>query len=305
MTIGIISHESGELHETGPGHPEKPQRLITIHRAIKAYDFLNPIKFYEAPAATKEQLALAHDKRYIEWIFSISPKHETIAIDEDTVMGPQTLTAALHAAGAVIKAVDLVMAKDIEAAFCNVRPPGHHAEFEKAMGFCFFNNIAVGVRHAMSEYDIQRVLIVDFDVHHGNGTQSIFQKDKKVMLCSSFEHPLYPGYDAEMDNKHILSLPLPAGTTGEAYRREVRESWLTRIHEFKPEMIFFSAGFDAHSEDPMANIQFNKEDYVWITKEMVNIAKQYAQGRVISALEGGYNLEVLAECVPAHIEALV
>lgn len=305
MNIGILSHPSFLKHLTGAGHPEKPERLQAIQHAIDTYPFKSELKYYNAPMASKEDLKLAHDEAYIEWIFSIAPADEAIAIDEDTVMGPQTLTAALHAVGAVKKAVDLVVKQEIQAAFCNVRPPGHHAEREKAMGFCFFNNVAVGALYAMKKYHFERVLIVDFDVHHGNGTQSIFQKNKSVMLCSSFEHPLFPGYDNEMDNNHILNLPLAAGSDGSSYKEMVKSLWLPRIKSFAPEMIFFSAGFDGHKDDPLSTLAWTKKDYQWITKEIVKLAKKYAKGRVISVLEGGYNLEALRESVPIHIDALI
>jgi acetoin utilization deacetylase AcuC-like enzyme len=248
---------------------------------------------------------MAHSETHVDWIFSIAPKKEAIEIDPDTWMDPASLRAALRAAGAVIYAVDLIMNDDINVAFCNVRPPGHHAEREKSMGFCLFNNVAVGVRHAITHYHLNRVAIIDFDVHRGNGTQNIFQRDKRVMICSSFEHPFYPGYEPEMDNPHILSVPLPAGTTGEVFREKVQAAWFEQLAAFKPDFIFFSAGFDAHVKDPLANLNLTQSDYVWLTQQIAAIAKTVCQGRMVSVLEGGYNLEVLAACVPAHVQAMV
>lgn len=305
MSIAIISHPDCPLHEAGPGHPENPLRVITIAKAIDRYPFKVPIKHYPAPLATHKQLALAHDAEYIAWIDSIAPKEGMIAIDSDTLMNPHTLKAAYRAAGATILAVDLVMQDKAQVVFCNVRPPGHHAERDKAMGFCFFNNVAIGVRYAMEQYQLRQVAIVDFDVHHGNGTQNIFQQDANVLYCSSFEHPFYPGYDAELDNEHILCVPLPAGTEGPEFRDKVAAAWFEKIAAFKPQLIFFSAGFDAHVNDPLAELRLTEPDYVWLTTHIAKLAKVHCSGRLISVLEGGYQLEALAECVPAHINAMI
>jgi acetoin utilization deacetylase AcuC-like enzyme len=258
MTIAIISHPDCLLHYTGKSHPERPERVEVIQESLKKYPFKKKPVFHQAPLADREQLIETHDAAYVDWIFSISPKHGHIAIDADTIMSPHTLNAALRAAGAVILGVDLVMGKKAQAAFCNIRPPGHHAEKEKAMGFCFFNNVAIGVNHAIKKYDLKRVAIIDFDVHHGNGTQSIFQNNKKVMYCSSFQHPYYPGYEPEMDSEHIICVPLEAGTTGEEYRKKVADAWFEKLAAFKPELIFFSAGFDAHRDDPLADKRLRK-----------------------------------------------
>ena len=305
MTIAIISHPDCALHDAGEGHPERPERVVVIQDALKRYPFNVPVNFLEAPLATRRELIVAHDKAYVDWIFSIAPEDGMVAVDEDTVMNPYTLNAALRAAGSVPFAVDLVMAGKASVAFCNVRPPGHHAEHEKAMGFCFFNNVAVGVLHAIKKHNIERVAIIDFDVHHGNGTQNIFQHEHRVMYCSSFEHPFYPGYDEEMDNEHILSVPLPAGAGSETFREKVQAAWFEKIAAFQPQLIFFSAGFDAHTKDPLAELNLMEADYVWLTTQIAKIAKVHAQGRMISVLEGGYNLDVLAQCVPAHVNAMV
>lgn len=304
MSIAIIYHPDCELHHTGHGHPEQPKRIQVIQDALKETKFSHAVKYYEAPVADYAQLTRVHDKTYVDWIISIAPKQGSIGIDEDTYMSPGTLRAAHLAAGSVVHAVDLVVGGKVNSAFCNVRPPGHHAEYAKAMGFCFFNNVAVGVMHAIDQHKINKIAIIDFDVHHGNGTQNIFQKNKNVMLCSSFEHPQYPGYEAENDNEHIINVPLEAGTKGADFRSKVADAWFDKLNEFAPELIFFSAGFDAHRDDPLAELELVKEDYVWLTNEIANIAKKHAKGRMISVLEGGYNLDVLKECVPAHVKAL-
>ena len=304
MTITIISHPDCMLHDAGSTHPESKMRIQVINEALKRYPFKEPIHFIEALCATKEQLMRAHDETYIDWIHSISPKHDSIGIDADTLMNPHTYRAALLAAGAVVLAVDCVMQEKSQVVFCNVRPPGHHAEKDKAMGFCFFNNVAVGVMHAIAEYKLHRIAIIDFDVHHGNGTQNIFQHDKRVLYCSSFEHPLYPGYDEENDNEHIIGVPLKAGTEGKEFREKVKAAWFDKILAFKPELVFFSAGFDAHIKDPLADLKLLEDDYVWLTKEIKKLSKQSAAGKMISVLEGGYHLEALAHSVPLHVAAM-
>jgi acetoin utilization deacetylase AcuC-like enzyme len=305
LSIAIVHHQDCLLHQGSKGHPEQPDRVKVIQAALQRYPFDVNVKFYQAPLASREQLLTIHDADYVNWIFSIAPQTGSIEVDADTWMNTHTLKAALHAAGSVTYAVDLIMQKKAQAAFCNVRPPGHHAERDKAMGFCFFNNVALGVKHAMQEYQLERIAIIDFDVHHGNGTQNIFQQDKKLMYCSSFQSPFFPGYDPEMDNEHILSVPLLAGTDSATFRAKVEAAWFDKLAAFQPQFIFFSAGFDAHRQDPLANIDLTEADYVWLTNEIAKIAKVYADGRIVSVLEGGYNLDVLAQCVPAHVNALL
>lgn len=305
MTIALISHPICALHDAGKNHPERPERVLVIEEALKRYAFKAPVKFYEAPPVSREQLIGVHDESYVDWILSVAPQEGMIGIDADTWMNPHTYQAAQLAAGAVILAVDLVMKGQVQSAFCNIRPPGHHAEREKAMGFCFFNNVAVGAMYAMTQYQLQRIAIIDFDVHHGNGTQSIFQRDKRVLYCSSFEHPFYPGYEEEMDNEHILSVPLAAGTTSEMFRSAIEAAWFDKIAAFQPQLIFFSAGFDAHASDALADLQLTADDYVWLTTHIAKIAKVHSGGKMISVLEGGYNLDALAQCVPLHIDAMI
>lgn len=304
MSIAFISHPDCVLHHAGDAHAESPRRVEVIREAVEHFHFKHPLLKLEAPVVTREQLLRVHPAHYLDWLASVSPSSGMIGLDEDTFMNPHSLHAAYLSAGSVISAVDTVMSGQAQAAFCCVRPPGHHAEREKAMGFCFFNNVAVGVMHAIAQYGIQRVAIIDFDVHHGNGTQEIFQYQENVMLCSSFEHPLYPGYEPEMDNAHIINVPLAAGTNGEVFREKTAAAWFDALNAFKPELIFISAGFDAHEQDPLANIALTEADYVWMTTEIRRIAETHCNGKIVSVLEGGYHLDALRQCVPAHINAL-
>jgi acetoin utilization deacetylase AcuC-like enzyme len=303
MTTAIISHPDCLLHDMGDYHPECPDRVRVIQQELVKLKS-NNLRDYLAPLATKEQLIRAHDQRYIDWIFEHAPSVGVLALDADTSMNPFTLQAALRAAGAAILAVDLVMAGEVKNVFCNVRPPGHHAEKSRAMGFCFFNNIAIGALHALEEYQLKRVAIIDFDVHHGNGTENIFQNDERVLYCSSFQSPFYPFSGERTESSHIINTPLPDGATGNLFREQVEKYWLNKIVEFKPEIIFFSAGFDAYYNDDMSGLLFNEEDYVWITQKMKEIAEQLCNGRLISMLEGGYDLNGLGLCVAMHVMAL-
>lgn len=304
MSIAVIYHSDCALHHAGPRHPEAPARIKAIHQALQRHPFPADLNFLVAPMASREALIQAHEEDYVDWVFSIAPTKGMVAIDNDTWMCPDTLNAARLAAGSAIHAVDLLMEEKAQAAFCNVRPPGHHAERDKAMGFCFFNNVAVGAMHAIKNHGLERIAIIDFDVHHGNGTQQIFQEDDRVLYCSSFEHPFYPGYDPDMDNDHLLSVPLPAGTGSALFRERVQAAWFARIASFRPQLVFFSAGFDGHADDPLADLSLSKEDYVWLTTEVAKLAHAHCQGKIISCLEGGYNLAVLADCVPAHVAAM-
>lgn len=304
MTVALISHPDCLLHEMGYGHPEQPDRLRAIESELIRSGLDAKLKHYEATRATREQLVRVHDAHYVEQIFQLAPTDGVVPLDPDTWMNAHTLNAALRAAGAAVLAVDLVMKQEVNSAFCNIRPPGHHAERRRAMGFCFFNNVAVGVAHALTHHKLKRVAIIDFDVHHGNGTEDIFQNEKRVMLCSSFQHPFYPFWGADTKSHHILNLPLPAGTDGELYRTKVQEHWVPAVRDFKPDMIFFSAGFDGHAEDQLANFMLQVDDYAWITQQFKQIADEMCEGRIVSALEGGYSLNVLGACVAAHINNL-
>ncbi len=304
MTIGIISHPDCLLHEMGSMHPEQPARLRVINEALSKSDLKADLKMYEAILATRQQLERVHDIAYVEQVFHASPARGLIGLDADTWMNPYTLKAALRAAGAVIQGVDLVLSGEVKSVFCNVRPPGHHAEKNHAMGFCFFNNIAVGAAHALEQHQLKRIAIVDFDVHHGNGTEDIFAKDSRVLFCSSFQHPFYPFSGAETKNQHIINVPLPIGATGKVFREKVTSQWLEQLKDFQPEMIFISAGFDAHAKDQLSNTALHEEDYAWVTQKIKAIADEVCQGRIVSVLEGGYALDVLGRCVVAHVDAL-
>lgn len=305
MSVALISHADCLLHDMGQSHPEQPARIRSIEEHITQSGLDSALQKFSAPLVTGEQLLRVHDAKYIEHIFQLAPKQGFVALDSDTIMNPHSLSAALHAAGAVVYAVDLIMDGKVKSAFCNIRPPGHHAENATAMGFCIFNNIAIGAAHALEHYKLKRVAIIDFDVHHGNGTEDIIKNNKNILLCSSFQHPFYPysGYDTK--SKHIINIPLPLGTTGQTFREKVTELWLQPIAKFKPQMIFISAGFDAYIEDPLSDLLFTESDYAWITQEIKKIADETAHGRIVSSLEGGYHLEGLGRCVVAHIQALL
>jgi acetoin utilization deacetylase AcuC-like enzyme len=307
MTIALISHPDCLLHNPGVGHPECPERLLAISRALISSGLDAELLHEEAPLATAEQLQSVHDRQYIDSLFHLNEivsDQKLIKIDPDTIMNQHTLSAALHAAGSVIRAVDLVLSKKVNAAFCNIRPPGHHAESKTAMGFCFFNNVAVGVAHALTEYRLKRIAIIDFDVHRANGTEEIFYKNKKVLICSSYEDFLYPYAEGELHAKNIIRIPLPSGATGREFRAEWVQHGFDKIMDFRPELIFISAGFDAQEEDNLSTLNLLTPDYLWITRQIKQIADDCCQGRIISVLEGGYALNALGAAVVAHIQAL-
>lgn len=304
MHTGYITHPDCLKHNMGADHPESPARLRAIEDQLIASGLLSFLQCHDAPLATFEQLARVHAPHYIEAVQAAAPQHGLVYLDPDTAMNPFTLNAALRAAGAVVLATELVLERKLENAFCAIRPPGHHAESARAMGFCLFNNVAVGVAHAIEKFGLKRVAIADFDVHHGNGTEEIFHNDPRVMLCSTFQHPFYPHCGAESGNDHIINVPLPAGTDGAAFRKAVTERWLPALERFRPEMLFISAGFDAHWEDDMAMFRLKEADYAWVTQQIKDVAEKHASGRIVSALEGGYELHALGRSVAAHIKVL-
>ncbi|HDP89895.1 MAG TPA: histone deacetylase family protein [Thioalkalivibrio sp.] len=305
MLVGLISHPLCLKHDMGVYHPECPQRLTAIEDHLIAQGLNMMLRHYDAPAATREQLERVHDAAYVDEIFARAPVEGYVQLDEDTLMNPYTLEAALRAAGSAVLGVDLVMQGEIASAFCNVRPPGHHAEHDRAMGFCIFNNVAVGAAHALATHGLQRVAIVDFDVHHGNGTEHIFAAEPRVLFCSTFQHPFYPHTGAQTDTPHIVNVPLPAGADGAVFREAVTAHWLPRLEAFVPEFVFISAGFDGHIEDDMAMLALREDDYRWVTQQIQAVARRHAQGRIVSLLEGGYELHALARSAFAHIDALV
>lgn len=288
----------------GPDHPECPERLHAINDQLIASGILDHLLHYNAESATKEQLLSVHTLDYVEWLFKNAPDSGLLQLDSDTAMNKYTLSAALHAAGAAVQAVDLVMSNQVENAFCCVRPPGHHAGRAGAEGFCIFNNVAVGAAHAIRHHHLQRVAIVDFDVHHGDGTEDIFHDDPRIMLCSTFRHPFYPYKGADSGNDHIINVPLAARTSGAEFRNAITEHWLPALERFQPQFLFISAGFDAHYEDDMGGLALKEADYLWVTEALKQVAKKYAQGRIVSTLEGGYALHALGRCVMTHIKSL-
>ncbi len=304
MQTAYITHPLCLKHDMGAHHPESPARIHAIEDQLIAAGVLDHLQRHDAPEATREQLLRVHDADYVDLIESSVPQHGMVELDPDTAMNPFSYPAALRAAGAVVLGVDLVMSGNIENAFCNIRPPGHHAERARAMGFCIFNNVAVGVAHALAHHGLKRVAIADFDVHHGNGTESIFHNEPRVMLCSTFQHPFYPYRGADSGNDHIINVPLPAGTDGAGFRAAVLQYWLPALERFQPELLMFSAGFDAHRDDDMAMLRLTETDYEWVTKEIKRIAEKYAQRRIVSALEGGYELHALGRSALAHIKVL-
>jgi acetoin utilization deacetylase AcuC-like enzyme len=304
VKTAYISHADCLKHEMGVHHPECPQRLMAIEEQLLASGLMQYLERHDAPLATVKQLARVHSSHYIEFIQLASPATGLNFLDPDTAMNPFTLNAALRAAGASVLATELVLENKANNAFCAIRPPGHHAESARAMGFCLFNNVAIGAAHAMDKYGLQRIAIADFDVHHGNGTEEIFRNDPRVMLCSTFQHPFYPYRGADSGNSHIINVPLPAGTDGAAFRQAVKANWLPALENFRPEMIFVSAGFDAHREDDMAQFRLDEADYTWVTQFIKDIAQKHAHGHIVSVLEGGYALQALGRSVAAHIGVL-
>ena len=305
MSTAYITHPSSLLHDMGPYHPECPDRLTAIgDRLISAG--LDPyLHHYTAPMATHKQLARAHGEEYIATIDAASPSSGLHFLDPDTALCPHSLDAARHAAGALVLATDLVVKGECMTAFCAVRPPGHHAERHRAMGFCLFNNVAVGALHALSAHGIERVAIIDFDVHHGNGTEDIFSHDPRVLMVSTFQHPLYPYSGTENPAPNMINIPLPAGSGSDAFRAAVIDHWLPALEAHRPEILYVSAGFDAHREDPLAGLKLTEADYAWVTRELVTVANRHGRGRIVSTLEGGYALSALGRSVAEHIRELL
>jgi len=303
MSVAYISHPACLKHEMGMHHPEQPARLSAINDRLVASGLGMVLLHHDAIPANREHLLLAHDADYIDRIFATSPNEGHVWLDPDTAMNRHTLEAALHAAGAVVQAVDLVMQGAARQAFCAVRPPGHHAERSRSMGFCVFNNVAIGAYHALQQHDLERVAIVDFDVHHGNGTEDIISGDDRVLFCSTFQHPFYPHSGYENCANNVVNVPLANGSSGAAFREAVYHQWLPRLREFEPQLILVSAGFDAHQADDMAGLNLIDDDFKWVTLKICEVAEQSANGRVVSTLEGGYELHALARSVEAHIRA--
>jgi acetoin utilization deacetylase AcuC-like enzyme len=304
MACAVITHPDCLKHDMGRHHPERPERLGAIEDQLIASGVGQHLTRFEAPLATDEQLARVHPIEYVRAIREAAPQAGTIHLDPDTAMNPFTLHAALRAAGAAVLATDLVLEKKVSSAFCAVRPPGHHACRARPMGFCIFNNVAVAARHAVEVHGLERVAIVDFDVHHGNGTEDIFEDDENVLMVSTFQHPFYPYSGTESPARNMVNVPLAAGAGSQQFREAVREAWIPAMNEFRPELVIFSAGFDAHVEDDMAMLRLVDADYGWVTEQMKDIAERHSSGRMVSMLEGGYSLSALGRSVVQHLRVM-
>src|SRR5918994_3126084 len=304
MTTAFITHADCLKHDMGAHHPERRARLTAIEDQLIASGVGQHLARYEAPLATDEQLARVPPPDYVRAIRDAAPRAGTVHLDPDTAMNPWTLQAALRAAGAAVLAVDLVLEKKVTSAFCAVRPPGHHACRARPMGFCIFNNVAVAARHAVHEHGLERVAIIDFDVHHGNGTEDIFEGDDNVLMASTFQHPFYPYSGTDDPARNMVNVPLAAGSGSREFREAVREAWIPALNEYRPELVIFSAGFDAHAEDEMAMLRFSDADYAWVTEQLKAVADQHAKGRMVSMLEGGYALSALGRSAVQHIKVM-
>ena len=309
MPSALYTHPACRLHAMGSGHPECPERLDAITDQLRASGLADLMEQRQAPEASLAQLQRAHDALLVAQIQdqsqqAVTSRHGLMQIDPDTAVNVHSWSAALHAAGAVVAATDAVLAGELETAFCAVRPPGHHACRSQAMGFCLFNNVAVAALHALQAHGLQRVAIVDFDVHHGNGTQDIVAGDERILMVSFFQHPLYPYSGTEPAAGNLLNLPVAPYTRGPAIRALIEQHWLPRLNAFAPELILISAGFDAHRDDDLGQLGLVEADYAWITEQLMAVARRHARGRIVSSLEGGYHLGALARSVEAHLRVL-
>ncbi|MDP6165073.1 MAG: histone deacetylase family protein [Gammaproteobacteria bacterium] len=304
MNTGFFSHPTCQQHDMGATHPESPKRLRAIEEQLSNTNLWQDLKHFSAPKASFADLSLAHSPSSINLVHSTAPKQGQAYLDGDTSMNPYSLDAALLAAGAGIAATDAVLQGHLDNAFCAVRPPGHHAEHDLPMGFCLFNNVAIAALHALQQEGIERVAILDFDVHHGNGSVDIFAEDDRVLVCSSYQHPHYPMRHHDTLAQHLVHCPLTAGSGSQEFRQAIEQKWLPALQWHKPQMIFISAGFDAHRLDPLADLNLHENDYAWVTSLIMDQARSHAQGRVVSMLEGGYHLHALAASVQQHIQTL-
>uniref|UniRef100_A0A486XJA7 Deacetylases, including yeast histone deacetylase and acetoin utilization protein n=1 Tax=Rheinheimera sp. BAL341 TaxID=1708203 RepID=A0A486XJA7_9GAMM len=305
MAITLISHPNCYRHLAGDDHPEQPARLSAINDQLIRSGMEFVVQQRDATAASKSDIYRAHSNLYVDEIYAKAPSDGHIWLDPDTQMMPHSLDAALHAAGAGINAVDLVMQHTNQQAFCSVRPPGHHATREQAMGFCIFNNIAIAALHAVEQHQLERVAIVDFDVHHGNGTEDIVAGDERILFCSSFQFPLYPNTGDVPQGDNIENLPLPALCKPAIWREQILAHWLPRLQAFKPQLLLVSAGFDGHREDDMAQFLLTEDDYYWIAQQLKQLADQHCNGRIVATLEGGYALSALGRSVVAFLKGLM
>ncbi|MEO7576170.1 MAG: histone deacetylase family protein [Massilia sp.] len=305
MSTAIFSHPDCQRHEMGAWHPESPARLQAIEDQLILARLDGLLERRGAPLAEQPALLRNHSLEAIALVRDNLPPHgEYYSIDGDTSLNADSYVAALRAAGAAMAATDAVIAGEIDNAFCAIRPPGHHARRDTPMGFCLFNNVALAARHALDSHGLERVAIIDFDVHHGNGTAESFHDDPRVLMASFYQHPFYPYSEPEPITATHVNIPVPARSKGDVVRQVVTDYWLPALHAFAPQMLFISAGFDAHRDDDMGGMALVEADYAWITREMMSVARQYAQGRIVSCLEGGYNLSALGRSVVAHLKVL-
>ncbi len=308
MSTAFYTHRDCALHDMGPGHPESPARLAAIQAYLQATGLDARLDWREAPQVQASALLRAHGADHVHTLWALlqelQERQESRALDPDTTACPHTAAAVARAAGAAVAATDAVLDGEVDNAFCSVRPPGHHATRDRVMGFCFFNQVAVAARHALEVRGLERVAIIDFDVHHGNGTEDIVAGDERVLMCSFFQHPLYPYSGAVPSADNLLNVPVAPYTRGPAIRELVRQYWIPRLNAFAPQMLFLSAGFDAHRDDGLAQLGLVEADYAWITEELMAVAQRHCQGRLVSCLEGGYNLVALARSVAAHLRVL-
>lgn len=305
MATAYITHPLFLQHEMGSSHPESPARLQVLEQQLKSTHLYERLQHYSAQPAEREAILRVHHADYLAQLEQRAPREGLVWLDPDTAMNPYSLQAAFHAAGAGMQAVDLVMSREVQTAFCAVRPPGHHAEPGRAMGFCLLNNIAIAAAHALAGHGLQRVAIIDFDVHHGNGTEAMFRGDERVLFCSSFQHPFYPGTQLSHSNSNIVHAPLTAGADSGAFRSAYLTTVIPAVERFAPELILVSAGFDAHQSDGMSGVQLIDEDYTWVSEQIIALAERHCQGRVVSLLEGGYTLPALGRCAAEHIRVLL
>jgi acetoin utilization deacetylase AcuC-like enzyme len=308
MSTLLLTHRACLAHDPGDYHPECPDRLRAVLKALDQEEFAELIRETEAPQATVEQLCRAHPRHYVEAILSVRPDPgESVQIDADTAMSHGSAEAALRAAGATVAAVDAVMRGEVRRAFCAVRPPGHHAEPSRPMGFCLFSNAVVAARHAQATHGVKRVAICDFDVHHGNGSQACVERDASILFASTHQSPLYPGTGAATERGvgNVFNMPLPPGTDGATFREAWEVALLPAVEAFGPDLVVVSAGFDAHARDPLAQLRLREADFAWVTERLCALAETHCRGRVVSTLEGGYDLEALAASAAAHVRALM
>ena len=303
MTTAYIIHPDFMKHEMGRHHPECPERIQAIEDQLIQSRLDGHLKRIDPPLATEADITRVHSEDHLAFIKSKAPTSGYAMIDGDTIMNTATWNVSLRAAGAAIAAVDAVMKGEVNNAFCAIRPPGHHAEPHRSMGFCVFNTIAIATRYALEQYDLDRVAVIDFDVHHGNGTEAAFIDDPHVLMCSFFQHPFYP-YSGLEGGDNMVNIPLPASTSGKVVREMISKIWIPRLQEFKPQLIMISAGFDAHREDDLGQMGLVEDDYVWITQQLMNVANQTCEWKIVSCLEGGYNLSALGRSVVAHLKTL-